>query len=87
MIRQSAKRTWTQVKDNRWRYTDDYGNNEVFGDQKCSEMCSYLDSSEAFVELRCNMLMTVVPKRIHKKDQHQAAFVGAAISRVNILLF
>ena len=87
MIRQSAKRTWKQVKDTGWTYKDYNGINEVFSDQKCSEMCSYLDSSEAFVEIRCNMLMTVVPKRIHKKDQHQAAFVGAAISRVNILLF
>ena len=83
MIRQSAKRTFKQVKDNGWTWSDNRGNH-VFSDQKCSEMCSYLDSSEAFVELRCNMLMTVVPKRIHKKDQHQAAFVGAAISRVNI---
>ena len=39
-------------------------------------------SSETFLEIRNLMLMTVIPKRIHFKDQLQSAYLKAAIVRV-----
>ena len=39
-------------------------------------------SPETFLEIRNLMLMTVIPKRIHVKDNLQSAYLKAAIVRV-----
>ena len=40
------------------------------------------ESSETFLEIRNLMLMTVIPKRIHVKDNLQSAYLKAAVIRV-----
>ena len=42
------------------------------------------ESSNAFLEMRNLLMMLVVPKRIHKKDCEQAAYLRATIVRVSI---
>ena len=41
------------------------------------------ESSDSFVEMRNLLMMLVIPKRIHKKDSEQAAYLRAAIIRVS----
>ena len=40
------------------------------------------ESTETFVEIRNLMLMTVIPKRIHVKDNLHSAYLKAAVVRV-----
>ena len=41
-------------------------------------------SSKFFLEMRNILMMTIIPKRLDKKDSDQAAYVKAAIVRVKI---
>ena len=41
------------------------------------------ESSDSFLEMRNLLMMLVIPKRIHKKDAEQAAYLRAAIVRVS----
>ena len=41
------------------------------------------ESSDSFVEMRNLLMMLVIPKRIHKKDKEQVAYLRAAIVRVS----
>ena len=50
-----------------------------------SEM-SIHESSDTFLEIRNLLLMMVLPKRIHKKDNLQSAYLRAAIARVSYRL-
>ena len=81
MIRQSAKRTFKQILDNCWEWKiNDLS--YTFDQQMYVEVVNYLQSNDVFLEIRCLMLMLVLPKRINKKDCYQAAYLRAAISRV-----
>jgi len=50
------------------------------------EMSSRI-SSATFVEIRNLLLMTIIPKRIHVKDELHAAYLKAAIVRVRYLIY
>ena len=58
---------------------------EIFNYNKYREELNYMRSSEVFLELRLSMLMTIVPKKMTKKDEGQAAYLRAAISRVSTI--
>ena len=100
MICQSTKRTFRQIWEAAWRYEGEiltysggipaysHVTKTLFFDEaKYIEVKKYLELSQTFLELRCLMMMLVVPKRIHKKDHHQAAFLSATISRVSSMIF
>ena len=40
-------------------------------------------SSEMFLEIRNLLMMTIIPKKMNKKDTRQSAYLKAAVSRVN----
>ena len=44
-------------------------------------------SSETYLEIRNLLLMTVIPKRIHVKDDLQSAYLKAAIVRVRYQMY
>ena len=48
-----------------------------------SELAS-TESSEMFLEIRNLLMMTIIPKKMTKKDDLQSAYLKAAISRVKI---
>ena len=56
-----------------------------FDNKKYMEELNYMRSSEVFLEMRLSMLMTIVPKKMTKKDEGQAAYLRAAISRVSTI--
>ena len=58
---------------------------EFFNNKKYLEELKYMESSEVFLEMRLSMLMTIVPKKMTKKDKGQAAYLRAAISRVSTI--
>ena len=41
-------------------------------------------SSEMFLEIRNLLMMTIIPKKMNKKDNRQSAYLKAAVSRVKI---
>ena len=41
-------------------------------------------SSEFYLEIRNLMMMIIIPKRIHKKDTEQQAYLRASIVRVSL---
>ena len=44
------------------------------------------ESSEMFLEIRNLLMMTIIPKKMAKKDNLQSAYLKAAISRVKLNL-
>ena len=86
MIRRTWKDTLEQMKQAQqigtWKPTDGFGTAVQFDYN--AEMTRRI-SSDSFVEMRNLMMMLVVPKRIHKKDNEQAAYLRAAIVRVSTL--
>ena len=44
------------------------------------------ESSEMFLEIRNLLMMTIIPKKMAKKDNLQTAYLKAAISRVKLNL-
>ena len=42
------------------------------------------ESSEMFLEIRNLLMMTIIPKKMDKKDHRQGAYLKAAVSRVKI---
>ena len=44
------------------------------------------ESSELYLEIRNLMMMIIIPKRIHKKDPEQGAYLRASIVRVSLRL-
>ena len=44
------------------------------------------ESSEMFLEIRNLLMMTIIPKKMTKKDNVQSAYLKAAISRVKLNL-
>ena len=42
------------------------------------------ESSEMFLEIRNLLMMTIIPKKMAKKDNLQSAYLKAAISRVKL---
>ena len=80
------------VRNGTWdgKYSIDYGSNKgghMFNHKKYVEELDYMRSSEVFLEMRLSMLMTVVPKKMTKKDAGQAAYLRAAISRVSTISY
>ena len=43
------------------------------------------ESSEFYLEIRNLMMMIIIPKRIHKKDAEQGAYLKASIVRVSLI--
>ena len=57
---------------------------ELIDDQRKKE-CQELITSESFhVEIRNLTMMILLPRKLHMDDETQAAFVRAAVSRVNL---
>ena len=80
MIQANRNRTWGG------KYYDSNGHEEiVFSYIKYVKELNYMRSSEVFLEMRLSMLMTIVPKKMTKKDEGQAAYLRAAISRVSTI--
>ena len=83
MLRRTWKDTLGQMKEAEqngiWKPTK-YGLPEPFDYNV--EMTAR-ESSDTFVEMRNLLMMLVIPKRIHKKDNEQAAYLRAAIVRVS----
>ena len=48
-----------------------------------SELASN-ESSEMFLEIRNLLMLTIIPKKMDKKDYRQSAYLKAAVSRVKI---
>ena len=67
------------VNNGTWDGEDKYG--FVCFDK--AEELKYIQPNEVFVEMRNSMLMTIVPKKMTQKDEGQAAYLRAAISRVS----
>ena len=86
MIRRTWKDTLQQMKEaeqnGTWKPTNEYGNTVQFDYN--AEMAQRI-SSDSFVEIRNLLMMLVIPKRIHKKDNEQAAYLRACIVRVSPL--
>ena len=87
MIRRTWKDTLEQMKEAYQKFCTDYGTwkptkygKPVHFDHN-AEM-TQRESSDSFVEMRNLLMMLVIPKRIHKKDNEQAAYLRAAIVRV-----
>ena len=49
-----------------------------------SELVS-TESSEMFLEIRNLLMMTIIPKKMDKKDNRQSAYLKAAVSRVKVI--
>ena len=54
------------------------------GDFDLSSELASTESSEMFLEIRNLLMMTIIPKKMNKKDNLQSAYLKAAISRVKI---
>ena len=48
-----------------------------------SELVS-TESSKMFLEIRNLLMMTIIPKKMDKKDYRQSAYLKAAVSRVKV---
>ena len=86
MIRNTWKFTLLQMeqaKINGWKPTDKRGDPINFD---YNVEMSIRESSDTFLEIRNLLLMMVLPKRIHKKDNFQSAYLRAAIARVSYRL-
>ena len=44
------------------------------------------ESSDLYLEIRNLMMMLIIPKRIHKKDSKQGAYLKASIVRVSLVI-
>ena len=84
MIRNTWKFTLLQMKEaaknETWKIFSMWGDpiNWNYEDEM-----SIRESSDTFLEIRNLLLMMVLPKRIHRKDNLQSGFLRAAISRVS----
>ena len=65
--------------------TWDGKNRYTGGDFNYNEAMKERESSELYLEIRNLMMMIIIPKRIHKKDSEQAAYLRASIVRVSLL--
>ena len=87
MIRHSWKFTLDQMREavnnGIWpgKGEDGYGRETKFDYNK--EMKGR-ESSELYLEIRNLMMMIIIPKRIHKKDPEQGAYLRASIVRVSL---
>ena len=50
---------------------------------KMNDCLSHISKEEVHVELRSLIMMILLPKKLHVDDSSQAAFLRAAVSRVN----
>ena len=84
MIRNTWKFTLLQMeqayKNGIWKPTNYHGRPVNFDYNVEVSTC---ESSDTFLEIRNLLLMMVLPKRIHKKDTLQSAYLRAAIVRVS----
>ena len=71
------------VENGTWDGRSEYGPD--FTNKTYIEELNYMRSSEVFLEMRLSMLMTIVPKKMTKKDEGQAAYLRAAISGVSTI--
>ena len=82
MIRHTWKFTLDQMKEavhnGTWTgyYADKFDYNKAMDER---------ESSEFYLEIRNLMMMIIIPKRIHKKDPEQGAYLRAAIVRVSLV--
>ena len=69
--------TWTgNSKESCMTWIDDFDYNDAMKER---------ESSDLFLEIRNLMMMIIVPKRIHKKDSKQSAYLRASIVRVSLV--
>ena len=86
MIRHSWKYTLDQMKEavNNGTWTGkwiDEDEDEFDYNREMKER----ESSELYLEIRNLMMMIIIPKRIHKKDAEQGAYLRASIVRVSLI--
>ena len=79
MLRRTWKDTLSQMKDAKQNGTW----NVQRGPFDYKAEMTQRESSDTFVEMRNLLMMLVIPKRIHKKDAEQSAYLRAAIVRVS----
>ena len=81
MIRHSWKFTLDQMEEavNNGTWTDDDADKFDY-----NEEMEVRESSEFYLEIRNLMMMIIIPKRIHKKDPEQGAYLRASIVRVSL---
>ena len=73
------RQTWKRTINN---YSHEFKNFTRF-----KQIIEYVDTSEFFLEVRNLLMMIIIPKKIHKMDADQNAFVRATFARVTIFLF
>ena len=72
------RQTWKRTINN---YSHEFRNLTSF-----KQTIEYVDTSEFFLEVRNLLMMIIIPKKIHKEDADQNAFVRATFARVTIFL-
>lgn len=58
---------------------------ELINDQGKSDFLMYITGREVHVELRNLIMMILLPRKLHKDDKTQSAYLRAAVSRVGTL--
>ena len=83
MIRHSWKFTLEQMKEavNNGTWTGGSSLNKF----DYNKEMQIRESSELYLEIRNLMMMIIIPKRIHKKDSEQGAYLRASIVRVSLV--
>ena len=86
MLRQSRIKLLKQMKQKGFKGIDYNGrlhfDNSIFQSEEKLTL-----SNEMFVELRNLMLMSICPKKLDAAESEQAAYLRAAISRVNYIIY
>ena len=61
-------------------------NTGMFGSGKfdLNSELALTESSKIFLEIRNLLMMTIIPKKMDKKDNRQSAYLKAAVSRVKV---
>ena len=55
----------------------------LINEDKMNKLLDYINEEKVHVELRNLIMMILLPKKLHIDDSSQAAFLRAAVSRVN----
>ena len=56
---------------------------DVVNEEKKDELQHRINHERAHVEIRNLIMLILLPKKLHFDGNHQAAFIRAAVSRVN----
>ena len=87
MLRQSRIKALKQMDQKGFKGVDFYGGRLDFDHSIFQSEEKLTLSNEMFLELRNLMLMSICPKKLDAAESEQAAYLRAAISRVNYFIY